>query len=174
VSTLTGLPIGEGQARTAWRPVEAAERDVDELDEEVFAPTPPTPALVEVPRVEVISWDAGRLRQPLRLVGKTVNWQVRRRTGLVETEAGLMSEENLQDIGEPLAEIFNRYEPTRALASRSTELNLALAVYDYVHETAHKAARDQLMLQAAEQAARTAPQEEALSRPAFDGEVPDL
>lgn len=169
MTALAGIPIGEGQARTRWRPLEQAELP----DEESFVQPPPPTPLVEAPSVEVIVWDEHRLRQPLRLVGKTVNWQVRRRSGLAETEAGLMTEENLQEIGEPLAEVLNRYEPVRALAARSAELNLALAVWDYAHQTAHVAARDRLL---AEQGARrAAPGQEALSHLAIDdGEVPEL
>jgi hypothetical protein len=176
--SLESLPIGAGESRTAWRPLTDAEaEEYVERAVGTLPPPPPPPTLVEVPRVEVIEWDSGRLRQPLKLVGKTVNWQVRRRTGL-ETEAGVMTEENLQDIGEPLAEVFNRYEPTRALAARSAELNLALAVWDYAHDTAHKAARDQLLARESERAVAQPAAEEALSRipmPLTDeGEVPVL
>jgi hypothetical protein len=161
---VTELPIGSGQARIAWR---AIDDDVDEHDElEAGGPAPigpPAPAVeVAAPSVEIVRWEPRKLRQPLKLMGKTVNWQVRRRTG-VDTTAGLMTEENLEDIGEPMAEVFNRYEPTRALAARSAELNLALAVWDYAHETAHKAARDQLLAREGEEHARRAPEREALA-----------
>lgn len=165
MTVVTELPIGTGQSRTRWRDLEELDdQDVDDLntdDDRPPFPPPPAPAL-ETPSVELVQWEPRKLRQPLKLVGRTVNWRMRRSIG-VETDAGLMTEENLTDIGEPLSEVFNRYEPTRALAARSTELNLALAVWDYAHETAHKAARDQLL--AREQAAltTTAPQREALS-----------
>lgn len=168
MSTLAGLPIGQGAARTPWRPLTEAEQP--ELEEDGQAPVAlsPVPA-VEAPLVELVVWDAHRLRQPLKLVGKTVNWQVQRRSG-IETEAGLMTEENLADIGEPLAEVFNRYEPTRALAARSAELSLALAVWDYAHETAHKAARDKLQLEAELRARTPQPAEEAMSHLIFNDE----
>lgn len=165
MTAVTELPIGRGQSRTAWR---AVDDDVDdrEFDDELEpgAPAPlgpPAPTLEPV-SVEIVQWEPRKLRQPLKLVGKTVNWQMRRRTG-VETDAGLMTDENLTDLGEPMAEVFNRYEPTRALAARSAELNLALAVWDYAHETAHKAARDQLLARDQQAALATAPQREALS-----------
>lgn len=165
MNTLTGLPVGPGQARRAWRDPEEPV-DVDELDaDEGGTPAPFGPAAapaLEPVSIEIVQWEPRKLRQPLKLVGKTVNWQMRRRTG-IDTDAGLMTDDNLADIGEPMAEVFNRYEPTRALAARSAELNLALAVWDYAHETAHKAARDQLLARELEAAITTAPQREALS-----------
>lgn len=172
MSSVTELPIGRGQSRTAWREPDAPHEHDDELEDELAGPAPlgpPAPTLEPV-SVEIVQWEPRKLRQPLKLVGKTVNWQVRRRTG-VETDAGLMTDENLEDIGEPMAEVFNRYEPTRALAARSAELNLTLAVWDYAHETAHKAARDQLLAREAQTAIATAPQREALAHLAPIDEV---
>jgi hypothetical protein len=143
VSELSGLPIGPGKSARQWRPLEVADDRHDDDDEhELEAALPPIAELhpVAPPAVEIVQWDAGKLRPPLKLVGKTVNWRVRARLGL-ETDAGLMTEENLTDIGEPLAEIANRYDVTRALASKSTELALVMAIYDYGQETAVKAGR---------------------------------
>lgn len=175
-SPLHELPIGAGQGRTQWRPLEAAdvEHDDQELDPEARATPAATPLVVELPqRVELVEWDVDKMRKPLQLFGKTVNWQIRRRLQL-ETDAGRMTEENLHDIGEPLSTIANRFEPTRALAARSVELNLVLAIYEYVQETAVKAGHAKQLVIDTERARASAVEDGALSHIAIDGEVPDL
>jgi len=173
VSALGELPIGAGQAKRRWRePEDLDERDDPEAGAGVLPPSPAPSPLVEVPRIEIVEWDARKLRMPLKVVGRTVNWRIRRQLQL-ETEAGLMTDENLVDIGEPLAEIANRYEPTRAFASRATELALVAAVYDYVQETAVKAGRAK---QYAIDVERAAAHARAAVAPdlAVEGEVPEL
>jgi hypothetical protein len=96
-------------------------------------------------------WEPKKMRRPLQIVvGKTVNWRMRTRLGL-ETTAGLMNDEQADNINEPLAEIFNRFEPMRAIAAKQTEIALGIAIYDYVQATVVQAGRD---VQAVEDASR--------------------
>ncbi len=130
------LPIGSGRPPRQQQARAGDDGDADEYELLLEEQARARELQLETPLD--VEWTPGKLKPVLRLVGKTVNWRIRARVG-VETDAGLMSEEHTQNIGEPGAEILNRYQPTRALAARSVELNLALAIYEYVQETAVKA-----------------------------------
>lgn len=139
VVELEDLPVGAGQGR------------FDQGDGHVDEGEGPAAAIAQLPPLEVtppaapeppVEWKTKTLKKPLQiLVGRTVNNRIRARLQ-IETQAGLMSDEQATNIAEPGAEILNRYEPTRALAARGVEMNLMIAIYDYVQETAVRAGQD--------------------------------
>lgn len=185
---VTELPIGSGQARRpAVSPQANNNDDVDEhqaVEQErpvpLLAAVPPAAPIVE--ELEpVVLWQPHRLERPLQIVvGKTVNWSLRKRTG-IETDAGLMSKEHAEAIADPLAEVFNK-TPLRALAAKQTEISLGIAIYDYIQDSMHEAARDVLQLEQGARArdvARRQPVDEddngfVLPQPMVEGEVPQL
>lgn len=188
---MSELPIGTGKAR---RPrVNKAVNDDDgggggqeerqELERPALAAVPAVASGAAVEELEperVVLWQPHRLERPLQIVvGKTVNWSLRKRTG-IETEAGLMSDEHAAAIADPLAEVFNK-TPLRALAAKQTEISLGIAIYDYIQDSLHDAARDVLLLEqdrAARERARRAPVDEddhyPPPQPLVEGEVPEL
>lgn len=147
------LPIGPGQRRRVKASGGGAGAVDDHRAEELARPAPPVapapPALVAVPDPlePAAEWDPSKMRRPLQIVvGKTVNWRMRKQLG-IETSAGLMSDDHADAINEPLAEIFNRFEPLRAIAAKQTEISLTIAIYDYVQATVVQAGRDMQALE---------------------------
>lgn len=144
---LDELPIGTGQRRVTKASAGDGLDDVGRSDQQRRAgPEQPSPALAVVtpePEPAQLSlWEPAKMRRPLQIVvGKTVNWRMRKATG-VDTTAGLMSNDQADAINEPLAEIMNRFEPLRAIAAHQEEVALGVAIWDYVQATVVQAGRD--------------------------------
>lgn len=137
MTDLDELPIGSGQLRD--HDDQAATVSDDDRELAQVLELPPVGTSVQTGPAIEIEWEARRLKKPLQLVvGRTVNWRIKSRLG-VETDAGLMSDEQALNIAEPASEILNRYEPTRLLAARGVELELIAAIYEYVQETSVRA-----------------------------------
>lgn len=175
LETLDELPIGPGKGPERGGPAEAPEGDGQTpapLEEEAPALPPELAQLeqeAELARLAGVQWEPRRLKKPLQvLVGRTVNWRIKARLG-VDTDAGLMSDEHAIAIAEPTCEILNRHDGLRALAEKAVEIELMVAIYDYVQETAHRAG------QAAYRAKQVEPPRRAAAPPTpFDHHVPPV